>query len=172
MAAPARYLKRKLVITPREALVAGGPPSSSNARSTITSGLAAGPSSSTCVMCPCRQRRDPSARPRAHDRRTDWRSLSVAHPNEQVRALLAVSHLDRILHLGDAAFMTPARWAAVRLVVGGGVLVAGLMWVGSVLPLPPEMNPVVPGISAGGPTIAQALGLRRSRTSRSSWRPR
>jgi len=53
--------------------------------------------------CPYRQRRNP-ALVRAHtSAERQGGKLTIVNANEQVRSLFLVSHLDKVLHLGDGA---------------------------------------------------------------------
>jgi anti-anti-sigma factor len=159
MTAPARYYKKKLVISPREALVAGGP--AEELEQTVQNHLAAGCRTIVIELRGVPHLDSAGIRALVRGHTTAERlggRLIIANPNEQVRSLFAVSGLDRIFHSGDAAIMTPAKWAAARLFAWGALFVGALLWFGSAFPTPKEEAQAFPGIVAGAPVAPGVLG--------------
>jgi anti-sigma B factor antagonist len=158
MTAPARYLKKKLVISPREALVAGGP--AEELERTVHNHLGAG--RRTIVIDLGRVPHLDSAGIRALVRghttaeRLGGR-LMIVNPNEQIRSLFAVSHLDRVFNLGEVTIMTPARWATVRLFAWGSLLIVALLWLGSAFPAQEGAAGVFPPTVEDLPVVREVL---------------
>jgi anti-anti-sigma factor len=179
MTAPARYSKKKLVVSPREALVAGGP--AEELERTLHSHLAAGRNAILLDLraVPHLDSAGIRALVRAHtSAERQGGTLTIVNANEQVRSLFQVSHLDRVFNIGDAPdakIMTPAMWSTVRLIAGGALLVAALLWLGTQSPLPqataqlfpyiqqsplPQATaPSIPGIDLSAPLASRVLGV-------------
>ena len=159
MTAPARYLQKKLVISPREALVAGGP--AEDLERTVHDHLAAG--CRTIVVdlrgVPHLDSAGIRALVRGHTTAERLGSrLTILNPNDQVRSLFAVSRLDRVFHIGEAAFMTADKLAALRLFALGSLLVAALLWLGSAFPIQGDTARVPPPFVTRVPVISEVLG--------------
>lgn len=158
MTSTARYLKRRLVISPREALVAGGP--AEGLERTLHDHLGAGRRRIVVDLARVPHLDSAGIRALVRGHTTAERlgaSLTIVNANAQVRSLFGVSQLDRVFNFGDSAVLTPARWAEVRVLTWGALLVAALLWLGAVVPLPPEMAQEIPGISIGAPILSNAL---------------
>ena len=158
MTAPARYLKRKLVISPREALVAGGP--AEELERTVHSHLGAGRRTIVIDLRGVPHLDSAGIRALVRGHTTAERlggRLLIVNPNEQIRSLFAVSHLDRVFNLGEASVMTPARRADVRLFVWGGLLVAALLWLGSAFPAHEGAAGVFPPTVENVPVVQEVL---------------
>ncbi len=158
MTSTARYLKRRLVISPREALVAGGP--AEDLERTLHEHLGGGRRRIVVDLARVPHLDSAGVRALVRGHTTAERlgaTLTLAHVNPQVRSLLAVSQLDRIFNIGDDALLTPARWAEVRVLTWGALLVAALLWLGAMIPLPPEMTQEIPGIALDAPIVSNAF---------------
>jgi anti-anti-sigma factor len=153
MTAPARYSRKRLVVSPREALVAGGP--AEELERTLHTHLATGQNAILLDLraVPHVDSAGIRALVRTHtSAERQGGRLTIVHANEQVRSLLRVSHLDKVLHLGDEAsarFMTSSRWSTLRLIVGGVLLVAALVWLGAQYRILEEAQQAIPELQVG-----------------------
>lgn len=161
MTAPARYFKKSLVISPREALVAGGP--AEDLERTLQSHLAGGRIIITIDLrgVPHLDSAGIRALVRGHtSAERHGGRLTLVNANEQVQTLFQVSHLDKVFNVGSrtkAPVMTPERWTALRLSAGGGLLVAALLGLGYQFPMPGATAQYIPGVTTGEPAISKVL---------------
>lgn len=162
MTVPARYLRKTLVISPREALVAGGP--AEEFERTVQNHLASGHSAIRIDLrdVPHLDSAGIRALVRGHtSAERHGEQLTIVNANQQIRSLFTVSGLDKVFHLGDApaaGFLTPARRAAFLLTAGGALVVAALLWLGAMFPVSPLPGQGIPGVTAAAPGTGSVLG--------------
>jgi anti-anti-sigma factor len=141
------------VVSPREALVAGGP--AEELERMLVAHLATGHKAILLDLrsVPHIDSAGIRALVRTHtSAERQGGRLTIVNANEQVRSLLQVSHLDRVLHIGDSAdvkVMTPSRWSTVRLIAGGILLVAALLWLGAHYRILQETGQAIPELQVG-----------------------
>ena len=163
MTPPAHYSGKKLIVSPSEALVAGGP--AEELERTLQAHLASGQHAIVLDLrgVPHLDSAGVRALVRAHtSAERQGRTLTIVNASEQVRALFEVSHLDKVLHLGDAVAagaVTTFRWRAVRLVLVGILLVAALAWLGARFPAPGEVASSIPGVDLGATALSPVSGV-------------
>ena len=162
MTAPAWYSRKKLVVSPREALVAGGP--AEELERALHAHLAQGHDAILLDLraVPHLDSAGIRALVRAHtSAERQGGKLTIVNANEQVRSLFLVSHLDKVLHLGDGAgakVLTPSRWSAVRLIAAGTLLVAALLWLGAQYRILEEAAQAIPELQVDAQPAAAAPG--------------
>jgi anti-sigma B factor antagonist len=162
MTAPARYSRKRLVVSPREALVAGGP--AEELERTLHAHLATGQSAILVDLrsVPHVDSAGIRALVRTHtSAERQGGRLTVVNANEQVRSLLRVSHLDKVLHLGDEAgakVVTPSTWSTIWLIAGGALLVAALLWLGAEYRMLEEAQQAIPELQVGAQPASMAPG--------------
>lgn len=161
MAAPARYARKKLIISPREALVAGGP--AEDLERTIQDHLAGGRRNIVIDLraVPHLDSAGVRALVRGHTsaERLDGHLLIVGS-NEKIRSLFHVTQLDQVFHLGETPRWSPFgpdAWATLRLVGGGALLVAALIWGGVRWPVPGATDQGVESLTRNEPAVNQVL---------------
>lgn len=164
MTTPARYSRKKLIVSPSEALVAGGP--AEELERTLQSHLSAGQKTILLDLRAVPHVDSAGIRTfvRAHtSAERQGGTFSIVNANEQVRSLFRASGLDQVLHLGEEAgtkILTPSRWSAVRLIASGILLVAALLWLGQQYQILEQAAQAIPEeLQAGAALPAPAPGI-------------